>query len=181
MSDQYDALDALTRLLGEDGPAWLQYFAPARQAPETFRRRVYRGAEHEPAATAVDVPVAIFHDVARAAGEHREVTVRLVDTPLERGRGQVTLAFPWPEGAFVGGAPRRVSCHLLVEGGVLDVDRDHATCERHDDGVCRLDLRLGADWVERDCRPDALLALLQGVLIVLDGDEVAVDQPLLER
>lgn len=176
MPDQDTPLDALRRLLAEDGPAWLELFAPAPERSETQRPPVYRGDEVEPGAATANVPVAIFHDVERGAGEHREVTLRLVDTPLERGRERVALAFAWRGAAFEAAVTGRVSCRLVLDDGVLDVGADDAICARLDDGECRLELRLGSDWVERDRRPDALLASLRGVLIILLSDEGSVDR-----
>ena len=180
MADRDDPLDALRRLLADDGPDWLAFFSPTPGAPGPLRRGTFRGDEREPSAAQVTAPVAIFHDVERGAGEHREVTLQLVETPLERGRHEIALAFAWPGGPLSGEARRhRVSCRLLVDGDVFDVDADHATCAWSEDRGCRLDLRLGQAWVERDRRPDALLAGLQGVLIVLEGgvgdDEAAAD------
>ncbi|TVR89744.1 MAG: hypothetical protein EA416_12270 [Trueperaceae bacterium] len=174
MPDRDEPLDALTRLLAEGGPAWLEFFAPAPEPSEARRRRAYRGDEAEPGAETADVPVAIFHDVERGAGEHREVSIRLVDTPLERGRELVALVFAWPDGAFADAVPRRASCRLLLDDDVLDVGADDATCAWLED-ECRLELRLGADWVELDRRPDALLASLHSVLVILHASDVAID------
>ncbi len=162
-----ESLDALTRLLADDGPDWLGYFAAAPHAPRPHVPGVFRGAEQADAALTAEVPVAIFHDVERGAGERREVTVRLVDTPLERGRATIALAFDWPAPTFDGGASHRASCRLLLRDDVLDVTVGDAACVAHEGGVCRLELRLGAAWIERDRRPDELLAALLGVLIIL--------------
>lgn len=162
-----ETLDALTRLLADGGPAWLGYFTTPDHGSRSDVRSAYRGAERNDARLASEVPVAIFHDAARGAGERRVVTLRLVDTPLERGHAAVSLAFDWPTPAFTPGGPYRASCRLLLHDDVLDVAPGDAACGTREDGACLLELRLAADWVERDLRPDELLAALLGVLVIV--------------
>ena len=181
MSDDPRLLDALAELLSEDGPDWLGHFAPApAPAPLAPRRRVFRGDDPPDAAAAtVEAPVAIFHDVERAAGERRTVALRLVDTPLERGQAEVAIAFDWDTPAFAVGVTFPVRCRLLLADEALDLDASDGATLTLDQTTCRLELRLGPDWVERDRRPDEVLAAVTGILVMLGdaGPTPPADRP----